>query len=78
VYLAGETEVFAMAIQLGLLSGEDEDREGDNSTWPSLPESVRCDLRERFADLLIAVVVSISKEERSHDLDKDRAEAPGA
>lgn len=67
-----------MAIQLRLLSGDDGQREHEVSAWPSLPETVRHALRERFADLLIAVIGSASKEERSNALDKDHTEASGS
>lgn len=63
-----------MGVQLRMLD-DDEHCEQDTEFWSSLPESTRRDLRERFAELLIAVVRSASREERSNDPDEDHAEA---
>jgi hypothetical protein len=67
-----------MATQLRLLTGDEEHRDTDISTYSRLPEGVRRDVRERFADLLVAVARSTSKKEGSNDLDEDHAEASGS
>ena len=67
-----------MAVQLRLLDGDDEHRQQSVSSIESLPESSRRDVCERFAELLVAVVRSASRKERSNDLDEDRAQASGA
>jgi hypothetical protein len=65
-----------MGAQLRLL--DEEHREQCAAIWSSLPESARRDVRERFAALLVAVVRSSRRKERSDDVDEDRAEASGS
>jgi hypothetical protein len=66
-----------MPIQLRMLD-EDERRDARSSTWSSLPESVRRDVHERFAELLVVIVRSETRKERSNDLDEDQVDARGA
>jgi hypothetical protein len=63
-----------MEVQLRLLVDDDEDCEQDAKFWTSLPESTRRDLCERFADVLVAVVRSVPREEHPNVLE-DHGEA---
>ena len=59
-----------MAVQLELL--EEERRVARSSRWMRLSESVRRDVTERVADLIVAVVRAERGEEVS-DVDEDQA-----
>lgn len=61
-----------MGVQLELLDGERRERR--SSIWARLPESVRQEVTERVADLVVAVIRA-ERGEEAVDVDQDQADA---